>query len=430
VSFLFNRSAQLSATQLLAERTGNRNGRNVKVSREQARRISTVWACLRLRADLESTMPLDVFRRVDGVQVEQQKPPVLVTPGGSEVSIIEHLYSSRVDLDSVGNAVGIIHARDGGGRPAVIQLADTDTVQLRQAKTGERTWKIAGKTYAPDQVWHEKQYTVSGSPLGLSPIAHAAATMHNALSAMEFAGEWFGNNATPGQHLRNKAKKLNPKESDIVAERYRSKVRSGDVFVTGSDWELSLLSAKASEASFLEQLGATNLDVCRYLGVPGDMVDVSPDGSSVTYANITQRNLQFLIMSLGPALTRREEHYSRLLLPAPRYMKFNTGALLRMDLKSRYDAYKIGIDGKWLTPSRIQERENEPPFTPAELAEMDRLFPPPLAKSKEQQIAELLQKSYLAAGAIVSEDEIRHLLEQAGMELDGTFTQPNGGTTP
>jgi HK97 family phage portal protein len=374
VSLFFNRTAGLSAEQIMAQRTGARGGRNVRVSREQALRISTVWACLRLRADLESTMPIDVFRRINGVQVEQVKPPVLVTPGGSEVSIVEHLYSSRIDLDSVGNAVGIIHARDGGGRPSVIQLADTDRVQLRQAKSGERTWKIDGKTYTPAEVWHERQYTASGCPLGLSPIAYAARTLDNSLSAMDFASEWFGNNATPGQHLRNKAKKLNPRESDIVAERYRSKVRNGDVFVTGSDWELNLISAKASEAAFLEQQGATHLDVCRFLGVPGDMVDVSANGSSITYANVTQRNMQLLIINLGPALARREDHYSRLLLPAPRYMKFNPAALLRMDLAGRYAAYKVGVDGRWLPPSRVLDLENMPPLTPDEEAEFARLF--------------------------------------------------------
>jgi phage portal protein BeeE len=192
---------------------------------------------------------------------------------------------------------------------------------------------------------------------------------------MEFAADWFGNNATPGQHLKNKAKKLTPTESDTIAERYRAKVRAGDVFVTGNDWELSLLQAKASEAAYLDQLGATHQDVCRFLGVPGDMVDVSPDGSSITYANITQRNMQLLIMNLGPAIVRREAQYSRMLLPAPRYMKLNTGALLRMDLKSRYESYKVGVDARFLPPSRILDLENLPPLTPEEEAEFARLFP-------------------------------------------------------
>lgn len=379
MSLFFTQQRGLTATQMLGERTSSRRGRVAQISRDRAMRSSTVWACLRLRADLESTMPTDVFRRIGGVQVEQQKPPVMIAPGGSASSggftWIEHLYASRVDLDSTGNAVGIIRAFDGAGRPALIELANVDTVSLRKAKSGEVTWKIDGATYAPSQVWLERQFTASGSILGLSPIAHAALTLSNGLSAQEFAEAWFGNSAIPAQHLKNTGKILNPTQTEKIRARYKATVEAGDVFVTGKDWELSLLAAKASESAYLEQIGATDRDVCKFLGVPADMVDVAADGSHVTYANITQRNMQLLIMNLGPALARREEHYSLRLLPAPRYMKFNPGALLRMDLKSRYEAYKVGIDGRFLPPSRVLDLENMAPLTPEEEAEFARLFP-------------------------------------------------------
>ena len=429
MSLFFAQQRGLTAAQMLGDRTSRRSGRRVTVTRDRAMRSSAVWACLRLRADLESTMPVDVFRRVAGVQVEQQKPPVMVAPGGSAsgggMTWIEHLYATRVDLDSTGNAVGVIRATDGAGRPAIIEMADVDTVSLRKSKTGVVKWKIDGTEYDLHQVWHERQFTASGSRLGLSPIAHAALTLSNGISAQEFADAWFGNSAIPAQHLRNTGKILNPTQADKVRQRYKATIEQGDVFVTGKDWELNLLAAKASESAYLEQQGATALDVCRFLGVPGDMIDVGVDGSSITYANVTQRNMQLLVINLGPALTRREEHYSLKLLPADRYMKFNPGALLRMDLKSRYEAYKIGVDGKWLTPSRIHDRENEQPFSSDELAELERLFPTSSGKSQQQQIAELLQKSYLAKDVTVSADEIRRLLEDAGMALDDSFT---GGT--
>jgi hypothetical protein len=40
-------------------------------------------------------------------------------------------------------------------------------------------------------------------------------------------------------------------------------------------------------------------------------------------------------------------------------VKFNTGALLRSDLKTRFDAYKIATGGKaWMLPSEAREFEN------------------------------------------------------------------------
>lgn len=371
-----DRAASLSATELLAERTSYRT-KGRRVSRDQALRHSAVWACLRLRADLVSTMPVDIFRRVGGVQVEVPKPPVFVTPGGKRCRWIEWSYATQWDLDSTGNTIGVITARDGAGLPAVIELANMDEVTFRGKGSRLTSVKIGRNEYTnPEQeIWHEKQYTIAGSPVGLSPLAYAASSLGNYLSAQEFAADWFGNSTVPGGHLKNTAKTLKKREAAAVKENFKASVQAGDVWVSGNDWEYSMLSAKASESAFLEQMDATVPEICRYLGVPADMIDAASKGSSVTYANITQRNLQLLIMNIGPAIARREDAWSAGLLPQPRYAKLNTAALQRMDMKTRYEGYRIAVEGRWLPPSRILDLENMPPLTPEEKAEFAELFP-------------------------------------------------------
>jgi hypothetical protein len=90
---------------------------------------------------------------------------------------------------------------------------------------------------------------------------------------------------------------------------------------------------------------------------------------------VTQRNLQLLVVNLGAAFTRRERKFSARLLPAPQYCKFATDALMRMDPTGRYEMHGVGIDKRFLAPSEVRELENRPPFTPEQLAEIDRLFP-------------------------------------------------------
>jgi hypothetical protein len=136
---------------------------------------------------------------------------------------------------------------------------------------------------------------------------------------------------------------LAPGEADKVKERFNDQVMNGDLFVTGNDWEFNPIAAKASEAQFIEQMKFGIVDICRFLGVPADMIDADTSTGSITYANITQRNLQLLIMNLNPALRRREAAFSRRLLPQPRFARFNRGALLEMDLKSRYEAHNLAI---------------------------------------------------------------------------------------
>jgi HK97 family phage portal protein len=314
-------------------------------------------------------MPVDIYRDLDGIKVEQTKPTVFVTPGGDEVDWCEWSYSSQDDLDSTGNTVGVITARDGNRLPARIELAPFDEVSIKGKGSRIETFRIAGETYTPDQIWHEKQFTRPGLAIGLSPIAYAAMSIGGYLSAQEFARDWFSGGGIPSARLKNSAKTIDPDEAAAIKERFRATVGNGDLFVHGMDWEYETIQAKASESSFLEQMKFGVSDVCRFLGVPADMIDAESSTGSITYANVTQRNLQLLIMNLNPILRRRESAFSRKLLPQPRYMRFNRAALLEMDLAGRYAAYKVGIDGRWIVPSEVRQLEDRPPFTPEQLAE-------------------------------------------------------------
>lgn len=386
MSLLFRGPAFPNAAELLALRRDGRRSSHRAVNAEQAMRSSAVWACLRLRGDLISTSPVDVYRETAGRSTTVPTPPVLVNPGGSKVHVTEWLYSTQVDLDRFGNTFGLITAVDGMGMPARIDLWSAEATTVRTVAGEITEFRYGSKSYDPAQVWHEKQYTVAGVPVGLSPIAYAALTLSSELSAQEFAANWFDGGAVPSAHLKNTAKTLKEVEAEQVKDRFNRTVRTGDVFVTGSDWSYDMTGAAASESAFLETIGASHTDVCRFLGVPADMIDVDGPSGSITYANITQRNLQLLIMNIGPAVTRREVALTRL-VGAPRFVKLNTDAVvLRMDAKQRAELNAVLLSSKQRTPSEVREKDDLPPFTPEQIAEIQALSKasPPAPVTTEQ----------------------------------------------
>jgi HK97 family phage portal protein len=320
------------------------------------------------------------------------KPPVLVCPGGSEVGIKEWMYSTEFDLDRAGNCFGIITERtgvigpDGRGLPGRIDLVELGEVTVRAKGPQISKYKICGVDYDPWDVWHERQYTVAGFPLGLSPVAYAAWSIEESLNAQQFARDWFGAGIVPSGTLKNTSKTIDRKNAREAKESFRAAVSNGDVFVHGADWEYKPIQAVAQQAQFVEARQFGMGDIARFFGVPGDLIDAAVSGSSVTYANISQRNLQFLIMHLGPAVGRREDAFSRKLLSNPRYVKLNTDALLRMDPQTRAATLAAQINSRTLTPSEARALEDRPPFTEDQYAEFDRLFgsrsvptPPPTA---------------------------------------------------
>lgn len=372
---LFRRAATLSELADFRSRAPARTG-TTHVTNDSALRTSAVWACLRLRADLISTFPIDAFRDVSGRAVEVPKPPVLVNPGGERVSADEWMYSTQFDLDRAGNCFGLITERDARDRPARIDLVALSDVTVR-VKDGEiEEYRIGQDTYRGERlrdVWHEKQFTVAGLHVGLSPTAYAAWAIGEFQSIQQFALDWFGDGSIPAAMLKNTAKKLNTVEAQGVKDRFKATVANRDVFVAGSDWEYQMIQAENSAANFVEAKQFDVAEIARFYGAPVDLIDGAIATGSITYASMTQRNLQFLIMNLGPAVRRRERALTSL-AGEPRYVKLNTDALLRMDPEARARMITAKINDRTLTNSEARALDDRAPLTDSDIAEFDKIY--------------------------------------------------------
>lgn len=365
------------ASDVIPHRLGMQIAPGHMINSESALRHSAVWACLRLRANLVSTMPIDVFREAQyGLpHVKVQTPPVILNPGGQQVDYLEFMWGTQFDLDRAGNTVGIITQRNGYGLPAEIELVPLAWVNVNVIDNVLVEYMIRGKSYRPDQVWHEKQYTVPGFHLGLSPIMYAAWCIGEHLSIQDFAISWFTTGGIPRGHMKNEMlPTLTPAQAEDIKARAKESIRTGDVLVTGKDWSYNLIQA---EQTGMEWLAARNIglaEIARFLDCPADLIDAAVSGSSVTYANVVQRNLQLLIMSLGPAIRRRENSLNKL-LPARQFVRMDTDSLLRMDPATRAQVIASRVASRVLAPSEARLMEDLPPMTDAQIAEFDRFWP-------------------------------------------------------
>ena len=378
-----------SASDVIPHRMNMQLAPGHMINQDSALRHSAVWACLRLRANLISTFPIDVFRKSEyGLpHFKVATPPVILNPGGKEVDYIEFMYSTQFDLDRAGNTIGVITKRNGYGLPAEIQLVPLAWVSVNVIDNVLVEYFIRGRSYAPEQIWHEKQYTVAGFHLGLSPIMYAAWSIGEHLSIQDFAISWFTTGGIPRGHLKNNVQAtISDGQANHIKARLKESVHSGDALVTGKDWEYSMVQAEQTGMEWIEARKLGPGDIARFLDCPADLVDASVPGSSVTYANIVQRNLQLLIMSLGPAVIRRENALNKL-LPHRQFVKIDTDALLRMDPQTRASIINSQVEARVLAPSEARLLEDRPPMTEAQIGEFDRFWPPRPAPVPEKKPA-------------------------------------------
>lgn len=363
---------------------GSRQAGTVTVTDERAMRHSVVWACLKLRAGLISTFPVKQYRDVLGIQtIYDPKPPILTDPGGTKLDMVDFMAATQIDIERSGNAVGLIVERNSArtrhhpkGLPARIELQPASNCAYVQRPGQPDRWRIGKEWYAPEDVYHERGNIVAGLPVGLPTVLYAAMDIGEAQSMQDFGLAWFSGGGVPKAQMRNTAKRLGPDEIAKAKGWYRDVVNNGDLLVTGNDWEYHMIQALNAGDEFIAGRRLTDAAICRFFDTPADLVDVAGNGSSITYANITQRLLEHLILRLGPAVIRREKELTKL-LPTPRYVKLTTDALLRMDPDTRQKVLRSRIESRLLTNTEARELDNNPPLTPAQKAEFVELYGPP-----------------------------------------------------
>lgn len=380
------------AQDLLPGRAGGgaRKVGNQVVTDDRAMKHSVVWACLKLRAGLISTFPIDQFRDVLGIQTEwPYLPPILTDPGGTKVGIIDWMAMTQLDLDRSGNAVGLIVERSSArspyypdGLPSRIELQPAGVCTYIERRDKPDQWRINGKYYDPADVYHEATNRVAGLKVGLPTVLYAALAIGEGLSMQQHGLDWFGSGGIPKARMKNLAKRLLPAEIATAKQWYADTINNGDVLVTGNDWEYDFIQSQQAGMEFISGRQLSGADVCRFFDTPADLVDVqATSGGSITYANITERNLQFLIYHLGPTVINREDALTKL-LPRPRYVKLNTNALLRMDPKMQQEVLRSKIEGRQLTNAESRELDNRKPLTPAEKDEFIEIYGMPKARSQ------------------------------------------------
>lgn len=340
------RTANLAAT-LVAEAAAGRTGTHagVSVTTDSAQRLSAVWGSVRVIADTIATMPWTAYRGEGaGRQTVSPSPSLIVRPASANRPRLIGWRRQLVhSLLLRGNAYGILSGFDSLGRnPQRLDLIHPDSVTWRQDRDGWAPWigNARQDLWPLGDLWHVSAYEVAGVPFGLNPLEYARQTIGAGLAAEKFGADFFGEGGHPSAIVYSDVK-LTKDQASAIKEAVVSATqgsREPAVMGAGLRWQQIQVSPEDSQFVDSQKFSAQQIAGAIF-GVPPEMLGFSSSGESVTYANVTDRDLFFLKYGLSPWLARIQEALSEL-LPQPQYVRFNTGALLRADIKTRAETYK------------------------------------------------------------------------------------------
>jgi HK97 family phage portal protein len=330
------------------------------VTTTSALQLLAVYGSVTLITDQISTLPIDTFRKTGDVPVEITKPAWLIEPT-VDLGFPEWCSQLLMSLLLAGNAY-IVVTRNSQG--AIVELVPLDPERVKPFREdGRLKYRVNGVTF-PGELVHIRGRMLPGSDVGLSPIEYARQTIGLGASALQYGGEFFsGEGLMPG--VIEMPRPAQPGIMEETGRMWQRKRKSGGrglpgVLQDGATWKPTGVTNEQAQFLATRQFTAGEIAGQMFLLDPSDL-GIAVDGTSLTYANLEQRNARRLQVALLPWIVRIEAAISALLFN-PRYMKFNVNGFLRGDLKTRFESYAIGIQNQFLEPNEAREFEDWSPL--------------------------------------------------------------------
>lgn len=342
------------------------------VTPETAMRIGAVFGCVRLIAGKVATLPIDVKRRVDDrtrvdasdhavAQLIRRKPN-----GWQRPAQFKRMMQAHVLLR--GNAFALKSVSRGEVR-ALIPI-HPDRVTVRQRDDLALEYDVVRKngtriTISQQDMFHLYGLTLNGYS-GVTPLTYARETIGQARARDRQVAATFKHGARPSGAVSM------PDGKTLSDSAYNNLQRSLEDFRSGGDkdggvllleeglkWEK--ISLSPTDMQWIEGQKLSRSEICMFFGVPPSMIGDNSGSDSNWGTGLEQKSNGFVAYTLDDHLVMWEEELSAMIANPAIYARFNRNALVRGDLKARWEAYVKALQWGVYNPNKVLELEDENP---------------------------------------------------------------------
>lgn len=357
---------------------GRTTSSGVRVNPATSLALPAVYACVKVITDAVMQIPLLLYRRIgeDGRDKERETTDrrfVLLHDQPNELqSAAEWRETMQHHLLLRGNAYAKKRESSFGGIEALERPQHPDAVKSMffRRVNGQLGIRYIFKPQLrdevdevldQDQVLHVRGLSIDGLT-GLSPIELEREAVGVGLSAQEFIGRYFQNDARPGGIIENPGNFKSVKSREKFRESFQSMqtgVNKHKTAILEYGMVYKPLELKLVDQQFLELRKYQNLDICRIFRVPPHLI---MELDRATFSNIEHQGTEFVKYTLLSWLKKWEQRLAMSLLTNEErrtmFFEYLVDGLQRGDLKTRTLYYKEGINDGHLTRNEVRRLEN------------------------------------------------------------------------
>jgi len=333
--------------------------------KDEALGLPALYAGCRLLADSVASLPLKVYTRAtrDGHAIRYGGPTIFDAPSVTG-TLFDWLFTAMTSLVLQGNAWGFITGRDGFGFPNGIEWIPPEDVIV--ADDEQQPWNplrsriyVYGRLMDRSELFHIKAFSLAGRTEGISPLRAFALTILAGTEAQRYGTDWYKAGGFPPGTFQNNEIEIDADQAEQIRATLSATIRRREPLVYGRDWDYKPVTVPPNEAQFIQAMQMNATQIAAVLGLPPDRLG-GTRGDSLTYSTVEQSTLQ-IIEALRPYVVRLEHAFFQL-IPANRYVRFNTDALLKTDLKTRTDIYQIQRNIGLRTTDELRDLEDLEPL--------------------------------------------------------------------
>lgn len=344
----------------------------VAVSELTAMQCTTVLKCVRILSETVASLPLIVYETLQ--------------EGGKDRARKHHLFNVLHDLVNPlmtsfewretlmqhltlwGNGYSEIQ-RNGAGRPIALWPLRPDKMRVVGDSLKLRYFYTVPdgteQEIASENILHIKGMSLNGY-VGQSLIGYARESIGLSLATEEFGARFFSNDATPSGILEHPGKLSTEAHKNLKDSWNKDLQGLSNKFrmqILEEGLKYQTIGMPLEDAQFLENRKYQDLDIAGIFRIPAHMIN---NMDKASFSNIEHQGLEFVIHTIRPWLVRWEQAMKRDLFLEREletyFVEFLVDALLRGDIKSRFEAYKTAREWGIYNADEIREFENKNPL--------------------------------------------------------------------
>lgn len=360
----------------------------VNVTPTTSMRVAAVYGCVRIISGKVATLPLDIKRKVDErtrkdaddhplSRIFKRKPNDWMRPAELRRMLTAHILLR-------GNAFARI-VRGGLRDVQALLPLNPDRVTVKQLPSLRMEYHYrrpdgGDVVFGQDEVFHLRGMTLDGVT-GVSVLKYAKEAVGLALATSRHGSKFFANGTQVGSKIEHPTH-LGKEGLEFLhasLEKYRSGgAREQGTLILEEGAKFDKIGMTMEDAAFVDTMKLTRGDIGMFFGVPPHMLGDTEKNTSWG-SGIEQQALGFVAYTLEDWLIAWEEAVNVDLVRENEpdiYARFNRNALVRGDIKTRWEAYAKGRRMKVLSSNDVRGSEDMNPIEGGDVYENPEITVP------------------------------------------------------